>query len=221
MKTLKDMTDIEILKLSDEQIAQIIKYRKAQEWIRLLEKPIEPEYEETPEKDETYYFCNQMSSFQFTNSEDVEKIIKVIKENLPTETYFDRYSWRKLLSKVSWYERDYAEFKIDQKTEYSSAIKEEAEQIESRNNQLKKVYEKELEEYEEYKKDIQWIIDEVWNKVFEVREKYQKLLKLQNDYSQYLVLADNDEKIATSFLQNANTITDEELLIIKWDKITL
>jgi len=31
MKTLKDMTDIEILKLSDEQIAQIIKYRKAQE----------------------------------------------------------------------------------------------------------------------------------------------------------------------------------------------
>ena len=61
MKKLNEMTELEILALTDDQIEKIVKYRKAEEGVVLMEKPIEPSYEEEPNKDITLYTSSWLS----------------------------------------------------------------------------------------------------------------------------------------------------------------
>ena len=222
MKTIQELSELEILKLSNKEIEKIIKYRKAQEWIKLLEKPIQPEYEDVPNKDDKYYSIKWLSNFEFNNSITAENIIKVITPILQEDWVFYKTRRNRILfNKLSWYDKDEASIKLIQEECYSSEIKELAEQIEKRNEEKKSNYNRNLEEYEKYLEDIEWLIDEVWNKVFEIRRKYERLQKLQNDYLEYLLLSENNEKIAEWFLKNVNTVNEEELIIIKWDTITL
>ena len=61
MKKLNEMTELEILALTDDQIEKIVKYRKAEEGVVLMEKPIEPFYEEVRNKDITLYTRSWLS----------------------------------------------------------------------------------------------------------------------------------------------------------------
>lgn len=222
MKTLNEMTELQILALSNEDVEKIIKYRKAQEGIKLIEEPMEPEYETELDKDVTYYSINNFSNFKFNDAKKASSVVDSLKE-LIKGAYFSRWNSEtpKLVSKLSGYDRDQANLNIIEETSYSPAIAEEAKQITKRNGEARKIYEEQKDEYDKYCEEIQWLIDEVWNKVFEIRRKYERLQKLQTDYAEYLVLANNDEKIATAFLTKANTLSEEDIKIIKGKKIKL
>lgn len=223
MKTLNEMTELQILALTNDQIEKIVKLRKAQEGFRLLAKPKQPEYEEVPEKDLTYYFVKNLNGYCFTRAEDAQAVLSSITEALPAETYYSRWNSESpiQITRLSGYDKGEAELKVESQKSYSPEIIETAAQAEKRNSEVKKTYDSAKAEYDKHIEDVQWLVDEVWNRVFEVRRKYEKLAKLQTDYAEYIVLANNDEKVATAFLKKANTISDEEEKIIKGKKIVL
>lgn len=222
MKTLKNMTELEILALSDSQVEKILKYRKAEEWIALIEKPEEPSYEETPKKDITFYSVSVLDRILFKSSDVAWSIAEFINSKVDEDTYISSYwSSPKRIASLSSYEKDYANATVLSKNHYSPELCESAKQIEKRNEEKRKTYESYLEKYEIYVEEIQWLVDEVWDRVFEVRRKYTNLKKLQNDYSEYIILADKNEEIATKFLTKANSLTEEEIKIIKWKKIDI
>ncbi|RLI72257.1 MAG: hypothetical protein DRP02_02265 [Candidatus Gerdarchaeota archaeon] len=217
---MSDMTELQILALKDEQVEKILKYRKAQEGFKLLERPTEPEYEAELEKDVTFYSVGSLNGYRFTKVEEANAVSHAIREAMPSLVYYSRYSSSpRVLSKMDSYDRKEASTSVSSEKFFSPALVEAAKQIEKRNDEAKKGYAEQKAEYEKYVEDVQWLIDEVWNRVFEIRRKYEKLARLQTDYSEYLVLANNDEKIATAFMKKANAITDEELKIIKGKKI--
>lgn len=215
MKKFNELTVDEILALTDEQIEKIIKYRKAEEGIKLLEKPTEPEYEEEMKKDISIYSLKWLEHLVFYNIEDAELLSKSIKNNLKN-WFYKNYNWSiKSVNTLDSYDRDRFSFVVLEELHFSPEKAEQAKQIEKRNEELRNKYNKLLNEYNAYIEDIQWLIDEVWNKIFEVRRKNQEILRLKNCYSEYLVLANWDEEIATNFLKKAEKVTEEDLILIK------
>ncbi len=214
------MSEKEIFNLTDEQVDKIVKFRKAQEGLKLLQKPEEPEYEETMKKDTVFYKVNLLGNLLFKTVEQATAIVSALKGKFDG-AYFNSYGsdYPKLLSKSDSYTSREADLSISEEAHYSPAVAEAAQSIEKRNREAREKYDELNSEYEKYTEDIQWIIDEVWEKVFEVRRKYEKLARLQTDYSEYLVLANSDAKIATAFLTKANALSEEEIAIIKGEQI--
>lgn len=221
MKTLNEMTELQILTLSNEDVEKLIKYRKAQEGIKLLEKPTEPTYEDVPEKDVTYYGVHNLIGYRFTSAKKASEVVDALKNAIGEGAYFSKWNSEvpKPISQLEDYYRVEAQFNIEEERSFSPAIAESAKQAEARNKEARKVYEVGLAEYNKYLEEIQWLIDETWNRVFEIRRKYERLSRLQTDYAEYLVLANNDESIATAFLNKANALTEEEVKIIKGKRI--
>lgn len=220
MKKINEMTELEILALTDDQIEKIVKYRKAEEGVVLMEKPIEPSYEEEPNKDITLYTSSWLSWIHFESSSIVQELNSTF-EKLIDSAYYSRYSGdpKKVSSLTSW-EKDSASIQLKTDTYYSASILEIAWQIKKRNDEKRVNYERLQKDYDWYIENAQWIIDEVWNKVFETRRKYQRLANLQNSYSEYKILADGNEEIAMNFLKKAHAITSDEEALITWIKIT-
>lgn len=221
MKKLTEMKELEILALTDDQIEKIVKYRKAEEGVVLMEKPIEPSYEEEPNKDITLYTSSWLNWIFFESSNIVQEI-NLSFEKLIDSAYKSRYGNepKKISSLTSW-EKDEATIQLKTDTYYSASILEMAEQIKKRNNEKRKNYERLQKDYDWYIESAKWIIDEVWDKVFETRRKYERLANLQNSYSEYKVLADGNEEIAMNFLKKAHVISSDEESLITGGKINL
>lgn len=219
MKKLNDMTELEILALTDDQIEKIVKYRKAEEGVVLMEKPIEPEYEQEPNKDISLYTSSWLNWIFFESSSIVQELNSYF-EKLIDSSYKSRYGNepKKISSLTSW-EKDEATIQLKTDTYYSANILEVAEQIKKRNDEKRRNYERLQKDYDGYIEDAKWIIEEVWDKIFEIRRKYERISVLQNSYSEYKILADGNEEIAMNFLKKAHVITSDEESLITWDRV--
>ena len=213
------MTDRQVLALTDREVDKLVNLRKAKDGIKLMVLPVEPDYEEKIEKDCTFYKIRNLNNFLFIDRAVAGELADGIKKHLKG-AYYARYSHNpQLISKLDVYDQREAEVTLEEEKFYSPAVMQEAGAINKRNSSAREAYEKLKSEYDKYVEDTQWIIDEIWDKVLEVRRKYQTLAALQIDYKEYLVLADGDEKIATAFLKKANPLSDEELKVVKGKKI--
>jgi hypothetical protein len=209
MKMINEMSEQEILKLEDEKAEKMIKYKMAEEGIKLFKKPIEPEYEEEKKKDLTYWRVENVE-YLFVNKEDSETISKNLAD---LEDRMIIIRWGEQPKRLVA-DRDYSgnkreHFGVSSETFYSSEVYEEAQTVEKRNNNAKSIYDKQLEEYEKSFEASQYIRDEVWNRIFEVRNKYSEFERLNNLYTEYLVLSDNNTEIAWKFLKKSEIVTSE------------
>ena len=222
MKMLKTMSEKQILGLSNIQVQKIIQYRKAQEGVRLIENPVPPTYEQEIKEDVPLYSIKNLNGFSFVELKQAEAMLSAINGAMPDDVLYGRYSGSpKLRVKLSGYDKDESLIVIEKKMVYSMKVKEEAEGIDKRNDSLKKQFNQDVKDYEQYQKDVQWILDEAWDKVTSVREKYFALSRLQNSYAEYLELAEKKEEIATKFLLKANDLEEGDLEIIKGEKIVI
>jgi hypothetical protein len=216
VKNLNELSDQEILELSDPQIEKIIQYKMAEEGIKLFKKPIEPEYEEEKEKDLVFWKIDGLS-FLFANQEDAVTIAEQLllkQKNMFTDT------WDSSTPKSLETDRDYSgnvreRFHISNVMYYSQERHAEATITVKQNKKAKETYDKLLKEYEEAYEASQYIRDEVWNKVFEIRDKYTNFDRLKNLFSQYLELAEKNEEIAWNFLKKAEIVDEEAENFIK------
>ena len=80
MKTINELSEVEILALTSEEIEGMIKYKMAEEGVKLLKKPEEPDYHKIPDPDKTVFVCPLFGdSLVFENMDEANSVIDVLR----------------------------------------------------------------------------------------------------------------------------------------------
>lgn len=205
MKAITEMSEQEILSLTDEQLETLVKIRMAQEGIKILSRPNEPEYLPVPQPEITAYKVNGFDDY-FLNSEDAQKASEFIlsmKAAVRDLSYGQHYELKFLI------ERNESLGNIQPAKFYS---KESAKQVEdsfTTNQKMKKEYDSELSDYKSNYDSAQYIRDEIYGKHEEVHAKHRNMERMKSKFLEYLPLAENDSSIAMNFLKKAYAIDEE------------
>lgn len=216
MKAVSEMTELEILSLTDEDVHLRIKLKKAEEGIQLIDKPAEPSYFDIEEPNITVYTCGLFGDvLVFQSIEELTSVVESIK-NAKTKTKLS-YDYSKLGSDFKYLDtlkskRFSDEWStISSNQVYSSELYSEVYTLAMQNKKLKETYEKDLKSYHSVLQESKWIEDEINEQVGSVRNKYYKMDNYVRRFKcDYLPLANNDENVAMKFLNKAYNLSDEE-----------
>lgn len=208
------MTELEILALTDDQIDNLVKVEKMEEGIKLLECPVEPEYEEEPTKDTVFYGISGLTYVCFDNMQAAQDLAESMAKHLKAAYYKDYSTIPRNQKGIDSYHKDHFTPKVTSHSYFSPEVAEAGNAINNRNDTLRERYDSEKSEYNKYADEVKYIVDELWGKVNATREKYRKLRNLRDKYSEYKQLAENEKSAATFFLK-AFSVTDEEFQLIK------
>jgi hypothetical protein len=219
MKKITELTEQEILKLTDDQVKTMIKLKKAEEGIKFLAYPKAPELFNVKLPDTDIFTCVLFGdSLAFTDFDELKGLIGYL-ENCKSKHSIDhnynlsnsgnkKYICRKL--KTSGYSND-PWMKIESQKVYSHKDYEDVKDQLAQNKKLTENYEKELKAWAAANDESKWISTEIWDKVNEVRTKYYELqqhcYRFANDY---IPLADNKESVAMKFMDKAYSLSDEQ-----------
>ena len=222
MKRIDELTEQEILALTSEDIALMIKLAKAEAGIKFITYPVEPEYDKVSDPTITTYSSDLLGDrISFTNVDELNALIKTIK-SFKTLVSVD-YNWNygsenRYISKPT----NITELNTTTRVVYSNEQYNNLKELIINNKKLKEDYEVALKEYktnEEYSVDI---VNTIKDKVGEVTNKYQRFEELYNLFvNTYLPLANDDYSIAKKFLNNAYhlSIEQEDYIANKYEAI--
>lgn len=208
MKQITEMTEQEILSLTDEQLENLIKYGMAEEGIKILDRPKEPKYFEVPAGDVIAYKVGGFDKL-FIDQKDAQsasEFILSLKKNLREDSYGKHYSLKFLTSDNYGFENI---GNVQPLKFYSRELIEKIEGNYSTNESLKKAYEKSLKEYNENYESAEFIREEIYDRFREVQDKYRNMEHLLNTYTGYLNIAEGNSEIAMNFLKKAYTVDAE------------
>jgi len=201
-KTFDQLNDKELLDLTEEQIEFYIKLKKAETGIRIIKCPEIPEYREIPKPDLTVYGA---FGFYFDNLETAEEIVKLVNSKSPLAlnvNYNYNYGSDKKYAKP--FEGSLTE--VDVKQVYSEEVYNSITNILSSNKKIEDAYNKLKEEYDEQNEKSQEIVDNIYSKIAEAKERKE----LYEDYviriKDYLRLSNGDITIAWNFFNKAYEI---------------
>ena len=218
MKTIKELTEQEVLSLSDEDIVKMIKYKMADEGIVFVDRPKVPCYIKIPTPKTKVYYCNLLGEkISFINMEELNSVIELLNScetlvsvtsdyDLPEE---NKYKIKDKVENISYHSG--ASDTITPVSAYTNSeyilIKEDL----RLNKKYKKEYDENIKLYNSYVSESKWIKDDIMNEINEVREKYNKLNNYAYKYAKdYLPLSDNNEDVAMKFLKKAYSLNEEE-----------
>lgn len=212
MKKIEDLTDQEILSLSQEDIEKIIRLKKAEEGIKLLPKPITPAYQSIPQPDKTVFFCNLFDDkLTFESVDELNLLISGIVGSIThsrIESGID-YTVKYQTKQLYPYSGDWDQ--VSSKKVYSFELYQQIKQVIFDNQKLKKEFDTEYKAYEVVFNESKWIEEEINNRVSEVIEKYNKLNSLCYKFKyDYMPLSEGSEDIAMAFMNKAYLLNDEQ-----------
>lgn len=206
-KYITDMTDQEILALTDDDLKRMIQLKMLEEGIKILVRPEEPQYAEVPAKDLSG-FCVKVGyshdHIYYANRESAERVIVAIRaeqDSLRKYDYISSYS--------TSYEHTFSpydpepEITVEETRVYSRGLFDQVRDALTGNKKLKDAYEKQLKEYKGAEEAAAWIRDEVNNCYYEVTSKYREFESMLAKFQEYLQLADNDSAQASVFFEKA------------------
>lgn len=218
MKKITELSEQEIYALKEEEIDIMVKLSKAENGIKLIQKPPMPSYLTEAAKDITVFTCTLFGdNLVFL---DVTELTKVI-ESIRSSTTVGRldYDWNKAGNDSKYFtsgvkkKHSYSSDDLSTSSESAFSLETYTKTIDviSHNKKLKENYEKEIKEYEDSITTNKWIEDEILDKVRGVREKFHRL----NEYAykfkwDYLPIAENNESIAMGFMDKAYSLTEEQ-----------
>lgn len=211
MKKITELTEQEILNLSNENIEAMIKFEKAEQGIKMLNRPEEPKYIPIPPKTCDVYYSHVLGELCFTDVSEIKIVLDVLRNaktigqkkyssngSYMTKTLKPQYSsddWDKIMSERVFEEDIYNQIKKD---------------IQS-NQVLKNDFEKLVKEYDSQESQTTEIVDSIYDRVREVKSKYDVLerycLLMRTEY---IIIAENNEKMAMKFLDKAYNLTEEQ-----------
>lgn len=221
MKRINEMTEQEIIALSDEDVQKMIKLRMMEEGIKLLDKPKVPELFEIEPADIQYFSIPLLEGFAFTNLEEATKVAETLK-NAKSLRKVD-YDWNKLGSEYKYLKKSErykfngnSDFDILPGWAYSNELYAKISSFAAQNKVMKEQAEKDLKEYEKQLSESAELIQEITGRVREVRNKYDRLETLSRKFAvDYYPLSDNDEDMAMKFIAKAYTLNDEEQSFVR------
>lgn len=203
MKYITGMTHQEILALTDEEIERMIKVKMAEEGIKILSPPEEPKYGVIQDAD-TSVFVSDITGFVGMHTfEGLEEILKIIMDVGYSKVEYD---YSNEINRVEDFPSYANPFTISTKKIYSSELYSKVKSTVSDNNKLKKIYEKELKDYEDNLSSAEWIREEVHGAVDKARRIQCEKEEMIRRYKEYLELAGGDQLIAMRFLKKAYTV---------------
>ncbi len=217
MPYIDTLSDAEVLALTDEQVEKIIKLKMAEEGVKILQKPDEPEYHKIPEGNEVLFKVTGIEAY-FSDRNIAQEALDFLQNN------------RKYLRKTN-YSHNYnhkfqQEFNLDyygkpeplgiaEERVYSKDLLATIKQDVSANNDIEKSYQKSKEEYEGVNNQAENIKNEVWEKVYEVRRKKADKEAAYARFLEYLALAENNKEQALAFYKKAYFPDEETVQFIE------
>jgi len=223
MKKINEMTEQEILALTEEDVHKMIKLRMMEEGIKIIDKPKVPELFEIEPADTQYFSIPLLEGFAFTDMEEAVKVADVLKSAKSLRKV--DYDWNKLgsdyrfLKKSERYKFNGAtDFDIISGWAYSNELYAKIFDFAAQNESMKKQAEKDKNEYESILSASQELVSDIRERVSKVRNKYERLERLSFKFAtDYYPLSDNNEDMAMKFMEKAYSLNDEEQAFIRSD----
>lgn len=207
MKNIKELSDKEILGLTEEQLDKMVKVRMAEEGIKILTMPVTPTYKEVPAKTEIAYSVTGVSD-KFLKKSDAQKVSDLllsIKDNLVKTSYIGSDYNNSYITKLDPYNLDQLGIIKEDKFYAKEQVTEFNELLEE-NKKIKADYAYDLDEYNNEYEAGKEVREEVYGTYQRVSKKYYDMDVLKRRYEEYLTLADGNAKTAMKFLKNAYSI---------------
>lgn len=218
MKKITELTEEEIYSLKEEEIEIMVKLAKAENGVKLVQRPKAPDYLSEAQKDLTVFTLSLFGDeLVFLDITELTSVVESIRKCSTTGRV--DYDYSKGGSENKYYtsgvkkKYSYNEdaFKSGSESVFSLEAYTKAIDVISHNKKIKDNYEKELKEYEESISTNKWIEDEINDRVGEVKDKFHRL----NEYAykfkwDYLPIAEGNESIAIGFMDKAYSLTEEQ-----------
>lgn len=216
MKKITEMTEQEILALTEEDVQKIIKLRMMEEGIKIMDKPEVPELFEIEPADLKTFTIPFFEGYAFTDMEEANAVAEALR-NAKTLRKVE-YDWNKLgsdykhLVKKDKYNYSIKpDFEVNCSFVYSSELYEKISNFAVQNKVMKEQAAKDQKEYDEKIQEASGITTEIRERVSEVRSKYMRLNDLTRRFAiDYFPLSDNNEDMAIKFMTKAYSLTEEE-----------
>lgn len=216
MKKINEMTEQEILALSEQDIQNMIKFRMMEEGIKVIDKPKKPELFEIEPADQKVYVVPILDGYAFTDFADAQKVADALREAKSFRKV--DYDWNKLGSNFKYLEKkdrytynNEGDFSISEISVYSSKLYANIVDFAAQNKAMEKQVEKDMAEYDKAYADASDITLEIRSRISEVREKHERLERLMCSFvNDYYPLSNNNEEMAMKFMSKAYMLTDKE-----------
>jgi hypothetical protein len=218
MRTINEMTEQEILKLTDADIQLLIKYEYATQGIKIMDRPQEPEYFEIDPPDRRAFSIDLFNKeLCFEDISELNKVIELLKSSKSITSCDSEYVDGKyvFISKNS-IKRKYGSYNAEwsdlvnydmYSAELYAKIKSNLEQ----NSRLKKQYDSLLKEYNSFVESVKEIRDGIYSKYYEVINKHNEQERLLGIFKRdYYSIAEGNYDLAMKFMDKAYTMTDEQ-----------
>ena len=211
MKGITEMTEQEILALTEEDVQKLIKLRMMEEGIKIMDKPEVPELFEIEPADLKVFTIPFFEGYAFTDMEEANAVAEALR-NAKTLRKVE-YDWNKLGSDYKYLVKkdkyNYSikpDFEVNCGFVYSSELYEKISNFAAQNKVMK-----EQAEYDEKMQEASGIISEISGRVKEVKVKYERLNRLTYKFAtDYYPLSDHNEDMAMKFMAKAYSFTDKE-----------
>ena len=216
MKGLTEMTEQEILALTEEDVQKMIKLRMMEEGIKIMDKPKIPELFEIEPADIQYFSIPLLDGFAFTDINEATKVAEILKSAKSLRKV--DYDWNKLGSDYKFLKKSErykfngnSDFDIISGWAYSDELYAKISNFAAQNKVMKEQAAKDQKEYDEKMQEASGIISEISGWVKGVKVKYERLNRLTYKFAtDYYPLSDHNEDMAMKFMAKAYSFTDEE-----------
>lgn len=216
MKKINEMTEQEILALTEEDVQRMIKFSMMENGIKIIEKPKEPDLFEISPADTQCYSIPILDGYAFTDIEEAKAVAEALQNAVSLRKV--EYDWNKLgsdykyLTKKERYSyKGESDFVMMSLWIYSKELYAKITDNAFQNKLAKERYEKEKREYEDNLKESSGIIQEIRERVSEVQYKYKRLESITYKFAaDYYPLSDDNEKMAIKFLDKAYSLSEDE-----------
>lgn len=216
MKKISEMTEQEILALSEQDVQNMIKFRMMEEGIKVIDKPKKPELFEIEPADQKVYTISVLDGYAFTDFAEAQKVADALREAKSFRKV--DYDWNKLGSNFKYLEKkdrytynNEGDFSISEISVYSSKLYANIVDFAAQNKAMQKQVEKDMAEYDNAYAAASDITLEIRSRISEVREKHERLERLMHSFANdYYPLSGNNEEMAMKFMSKAFTLTDDE-----------
>ena len=216
MKKINEMTEQEILALSEQDIQNMIKFRMMEEGIKIIDKPKKPELFEIEPADKKVYIIPILNGYAFTDFAEAQKVSEAL-QNAKSFKKIE-YDWNKLgsdyryLEKKDRYSYSYPnDFGVNEIYVYSNELYAKIVDFAAQNKAMTKQVEADMKAYDDAYAAASDITPEIRERVAEVREKTARLERLTQKFADdYYPLSDNNEDMAIKFMEKAYSLTEDE-----------
>jgi hypothetical protein len=206
MKSYTDLTDNELVNLTEDEIKRYIDYECAQKGIALLPKNPEKPQLGKPEPDVTYYIIGDFLLYEQKEALDLLEFLQKLK----LASLENRYDKDKKIKPISEYDMP----KIQTGCAYSKEKFTEIQDEIKKYNETMEMYNELKDEYDKAYNGRKDVIKEINTLINDARKAISRKDFLREQWTRYNDLAEGNTAIALNFMLKAypEVEKDEELL---------